>query len=398
MDMLKNRFIFGLTATVALLFILFVWLKPNTNLQQPSLHAKDNTLKADTLKKPTKQQLKRIENGVTPAKPAVDINKQEKQELSHTDNYIIQCDELDEKESDKLTHLNDKVLNNKLDESIPEEYLAKILFNVTGTESEQTESEKLIEKKEHLAKLLDYHNQFPTEPLSFHRLLTECSSKLHNYCTLDFYNKINQIDKDNGALWLTLANIHLINRDVKEAEQALRKAASSRTFNSYFYETIYLHQQVMKKYLPAYSNKLVVAGIGYSASIAWGYSKAIDYCKSINSSDTCLYLGKQMKYGGKTLIQQVLGLGIQRIHHEKMGNNEIANKLKIQADNYVKQNGWNEQSFRAANLMAYDGTLVEVWLNHAIQHGETSAQKLLIEEAIWRSKDPNYNPCPNNSE
>ena len=45
-------------------------------------------------------------------------------------------------------------------------------------------------------------------------------------------------------------------------------------------------------------------------------------------------------------------------------------------------------------LSMFDEELFHSWMNNAIEHGESKAAKMLLEEAINLSADPFYNPCP----
>lgn len=85
---------------------------------------------------------------------------------------------------------------------------------------------------------------------------------------------------------------------------------------------------------------------------------------------------------------------MQRLYHEKEGNTEIIKELETKSENFNTGLVYTELGFKSSLLMLFDDELIEQWLNNGLQYGELKAAQMLIDEAIWRSKNPNYTPCP----
>jgi len=323
---------------------------------------------------------------------------------SPAENYIVECtieDELEQQQNDWST-INRDIFSQQVNLEIPEERLAAILFYQSKEKKDTTDYQAEWRKRnKNIAKVLfEYHQEFPTERLSYHRLLTFCTNQNHSHCTEDFYHKITQVDKENSLLWLTLASIKIKDKAYAEVLNALKQASLASSSYSYFFETIQLHYDVSKKYSPEHANKLFYEGIGFASAIALGYGEITNYCKNIERSNNlanelCLSVGEQMELKGKTVLEQRIGIAMQKIYHEKMANTEMVELMEIKAKAPYPFLG-SEEFTKASTLFFYDPSLMVQWLNNGIKFGEAKAAHMLIDEAIWRSNDPNYNPCPHN--
>lgn len=209
---------------------------------------------------------------------------------------------------------------------------------------------------------------------------------------------MNEIDKNNGALWLTIANIQLNRSNFQFANKALYQASISPSFSIDYFELIQLHQNVVEKYQPNQSPLTLASSIGFAAAVSVSIVESIDYCRTSNIEDlwlqqTCLQLGLQMEAHAEIIIYRLFGIALQKIYHEKFNNIELVAKLEDKSQKPYQGIDIALMN-KASALMFYDNDLARQWLNTGIQFGEKVAFTKVIEEAIWRSKDPNYNPCP----
>jgi hypothetical protein len=315
--------------------------------------------------------------------------------------HVIDCPlDINEDESNELMALNDNIFSNQLDSNLPNELLGKILFSSDWIQLDKTIEEVQLSRSLLIEALYNYHLDHPREKLAYYRLLTECSQIQHYYCNNDFYQKAKQIDNDNGLVWLTVASLYLIEFNLAEANNALYQATLTNTFSNYFFELIFLHHEITKKYAPLQVNKLLIAGIGYTAATPNGYHKAINHCSKAKVDDhvtleACLKIGKQMEDNSATIIHSAMGVALQKIYYEKNGNTVKVKEIEDISKMLLTQTS-SQQYTKATNLMFHDSQLNEQWINYGLQHGEEKNINYIIDEAIWRSNDPNYNPCPNN--
>lgn len=400
-----------LFVTLPMLFLFFYFTKQNDNVIQPN--ASLNMFKEDIKKNLekttqdliTENKASRFEKSTVSENKHTELGNQNN-DMNYAEKYIVECDFLDSENHPELQveidNLNNQLVQ-QLDIDKPNEFLASILFKVKmSTKNSDDLSEKTQRfqyKKEQISSLISYHEQYPNEPLSFARLLTECSHNNQNYCTDDFINKVTKVDKNNGALWLTIANIQLKRKNFQLANEALYQASISSSFNIHYFELINLYQSIAEKYYPNKYSLSFVSSIGYAAAIYISISESIDYCRKSNVEDqwlqqTCLQLGLQMEAHAEIIIYQLFGIALQKIYHEKFNNIELVAKLEDKSQNQYQGIDIALMN-KASALMFFDNELARQWVNNGIQFGEKLAFTKVIEEAIWRSKDPNYKPCPN---
>lgn len=313
--------------------------------------------------------------------------------------YIVDCPlNINEDESNELMALNDNVFSDQLDTNLPNELLGKILFSSDWIQLNKTIEEVQLSRSSMIKALYDYHLSHPSEKISYFRLLTWCTETQYSYCNDDFYQKVKQIDNDNGLAWLTVASLYLEKQNILAANNAFYQASLANTFSVYFFELIYLHHEILKKYVPLQANKLLNTGIGYAAATPSGFHKAINHCSKAIVDDhltleACLKIGNQMENNSDILIHSAMGIALQKIYYDKHEHTEKVDKIKNQSTKLISK-VHQQQYNKATNLMFHDNELADQWVNYGLQHGEEKTIKYIIDEAIWRSKGENYHPCP----
>lgn len=358
-----------------------------------NLHSSSSKIELSHLKK--KKEFPENKSESLPASlaqnPEAKVNAQQE--------YIVDCPlNINEDKSNELMALNDNIFSDQLDTNLPNELLGKILFSSDWLQLDKTIEEVQLSRSSMIKALYDYHLSHPSEKISYFRLLTWCTETQYSYCNDDFYQKVKQIDNDNGLAWLTFASLYLDKQNILAANNALYQASLANTFSDYFFELIYLHHEITKKYVPLQANKLVIAGIGYAAATPTGYHKTIKHCSKAKVGDhstfeACLKIGKQMEDNSATIIHSAMGIALQKIYYEKHGNTEKIKEIEDISKMLLTQTS-SQQYIKATNLMFHDSQLADQWVNYGLQHGEAKTIKHIIDEAIWRSKDENYHPCP----
>lgn len=309
------------------------------------------------------------------------------EEMKAAESHIVACKLNNGQTAKSETDFNNKI-NAQLNLNEPDEYLASLLFFNNNLKINEKETNNSLNNA-----LMNYFEKHSDEPLSFHRLLTQCTQSHYSYCEQSFYDYVAKVDKDNGMLWLTLASIYIKENNSELADKALLNASYAKNFNGYYFETIKLHRNTIKKYAPEQINEQLIAGIGYAAALPLGYEQAFTYCKaseSMSIQEVCLQIGQNMEQLGKTRVQEMLGSGLQKIYHDRKGNFDISREIIAKHEDRVNFT----VEMQAGNLLFYDNQLTEQWLSIAIENKEDNALAFLVQEAISLSKNPDYQPCP----
>lgn len=263
----------------------------------------------------------------------------------------------------------------------PHEQINASLFTKQATNSEV------------IKQLLDYHAQFPKSVIVYDRLLDLCSAKNNAYCNADFFDKAYSIDSENGMLLLKIASYHLHQNNEAQALAFIQQAAKRETFDSYHFHYVENAWRSLKHIKPA--PDALNTAIGYAASLSWNAMTFSKFCmkqKEIREIDACNSLGQAMQKGARTGFIQVLGGAIEKHYAEQSGKHDLIEEIDAKYRKAIDAIS-NKDVLQSYMLATYDESLAEEFINNGKHFGEIKAASLLIKEAIWRSKDPNYNPC-----
>jgi len=298
------------------------------------------------------------------------------------DNYIVSCPETKETASqEQIKQEHEYLKQNWLSSTNPHIKINASIFTSDAT------------NEEHITALLNYHEQFPKSIIAYDRLLDMCAAKKSDYCTPEFFDKATQVDKNNGLLQLKIASFYFEQGNEELALEYIRSAAQYTTFDPYHFHYVDNIWQYLKDTKKA--PRALTDAIGYSAALSWNAMSFSKYCmkqEEARESDACISLGQAMQSGGRTGFIQMLGGSIEKRYAELAGDQERINILESKYRAIIAAVS-REEALKSFTLATYDESLAEDLINNAKHYGETLAADMLIKEAIWRSKDPNYNPC-----
>lgn len=185
----NKRLIISVIIALIFLFIIFQFTLRHTQQKQkttePLFQAVITAQQKNIPPSPDKLSAKKTKQTI-----ATEQQLNTPETTDDTADYIVQCQELDAQQYKELTQLHDEVIAKKLNLDDPEEKLAPLLFQLTDNYHSLSKENKLVHDIAENKSLLNYHERFPTEPLTFHRLLTKCSNAHSNnglgYCTAAF--------------------------------------------------------------------------------------------------------------------------------------------------------------------------------------------------------------------
>lgn len=255
-----------------------------------------------------------------------------------------------------------------------------------------------IDPKEKLEQLYQYHTNFPSDGIAYYQLLNSCHvTNDKERCKNELFDFADQVDVNNGMLNINIAALKIKQGDYSSALQHIRSAADKTYFSEYYYRSLELFSSSVSNYSPDTFLESVVAAIGYAAAQPAHYGVLFEHCMKSSETDlelmdACFQLGKSMSQNSHTIMLQGLGNALVTEYFLKSADNDAALESEYESELITAQN-FNKDTFNVLNLIFSDEDLVRLWLQVGKEQGEAEATKQLIQEAKWRSQDPNYNPC-----
>lgn len=247
-------------------------------------------------------------------------------------------------------------------------------------------------------KLYQYTQSNPTDKIAFYQFINSCHRHIDDpVCHSNLTALAEQADHNNGMLWINIAALKLKQQDQKGALLALHAATQKTYFSEYFFDLVTLFSENT-----AYSSsneyiEAVVSAIGFTAAQPAFYGLLFEQCiqtseDAIDFMDACFQLGKHMSKNSHSVMLSSMGESLVKEHFLKSSNEEAAAESEYGATQIYQVN-FNDEAFKALNLIFNDEALVRQWLQIGREQGEAIATKQMIQEAKWRSRDPNYAPC-----
>ncbi|ALO36256.1 hypothetical protein CMT41_17095 [Colwellia sp. MT41] len=321
---------------------------------------------------------------------AKEINEVSLPSIREDENYILACQTSVDYEEIYKNNITKEKLDYYYDylekSNTPEHQLASILFT---SDTQQDSKLKLLH---------DYLEAYPNNKLALIDLIGLCSNNVeHSVCSNVLFNRASQVDGNNGALWLQIANFHAASGNKQATLNAINKVNKASNFNDYYYQHLALFMRASKGTLDISDNLRAIASLGYHGAIAIHISDITKFCTSTdnlanNKKHTYLVLGKTLEESGTNRVLNTIGLAIQEAIYQTEGNDELSTKTKARKAAFhdpIESVLFN----KAGELMIRDPKLFQYWLSNAVNYGEVKAANMLIEEAILLSKNRHYNPC-----
>lgn len=306
-------------------------------------------------------------------------------EEDNTGDYIYDCSDVIVPQIQNPQQVHTDFISQLKSSSSPEHQLSAILFDHN------------LNEKERFDLLIEYKNNQLESPSLMLDIIGRCSDREIS-CNDDLFAQAIELEGNNSALWLHLANYYFAEKNESMAFDAMNNAIKASEFNDYYYNDLALYMRTSKGLLDVHLSHRVIASIGIFAAKPLWISEMANFCLnnehlSEQENFLCLEVGKLMEYNASLHIANVIGIQFQEKAYEREGNDELVASLNAKAK---KGDNWSTLHNDSFVLSTFDEGLFEYWLDSAINHGEYKAQQLLIEEAITLSKNQYYNPCPVN--
>jgi len=305
----------------------------------------------------------------------------ENEEVS--EGYIFDCSKAVVEEVGNPKKVHEEFIATLKQSSFPEHQLGAILFDNN------------INENERFNLLLNYKNKHTETPSLMMDIIGRCSGREIS-CDDSLIEQAIELDGNNSALWLLLANYYFEKKNIDSALKAMDSAVRASDFNDFYYDDVSLYVRTSKGLLDVPLAHRVISGIGILAAKPLWISEVAHFC--LNSENLtaqqnylCLETGKLMEHNASLSIANMIGVQFQEKAYEREGNDELLASIKLHAN---KMEAWSTTHNDSFVLSTFDEGLFLYWLDSAMHYGESKAQQMLIEEAITLSKNEYYNPCP----
>ncbi|QCZ93269.1 hypothetical protein [Salinimonas iocasae] len=204
---------------------------------------------------------------------------------------------------------------------------------------------------------------------------------------------------DDAANWLSVAQFYAATDNDQKVVYALNELLDAPQFNSAYADYIRRALYLLSSGKSISEYQVVMYGTGTWAATAVPLSALKRWCKDRRQhsyhSDLCARVGQTLFSRAKETSLKIAGQQILRSTLQEPEQLKRISQIQHQTDALSNWPPARRLDFaRSANLMAYDDTLITVWLDTLEYQGEEAATDMLIKEATLKSQNPFYTPCP----
>lgn len=232
--------------------------------------------------------------------------------------------------------------------------------------------------------LFNYYNNEPYHPVVTLELISSCIKSEDERCNADFVYQAIAKDSNNGAIWYAAISYFAENHNDDAVLNAIDSLEKTSIFNERYGEKVLLYTDAMAGFTGTSFGMNAVLGIGESFSIIPWARPVTNWCKA-NSldqlrNDACLVLGRQIEKRANTLLSQFIGIALQGIAYNAIGNISAANETDKRRDSLTQST--KKFSSQAVDIMLLlDERLMRSYLTNLDQYGEVQAQLKTVEDA-----------------
>lgn len=203
---------------------------------------------------------------------------------------------------------------------------------------------------------------------------------------------------NNANFWFRLAAIRLDADDTDGAYTALRRSLDAPEYNEYFIEHVELFARGLAAFNNAPYNERVVAGFGLAAALHGAEGDVLLACQEHAPTSSkwlavCMTVGERMEVSGRTMMTEMLGLGLQKSMFEIAGDDQRARTAEMRING--RRRFLDEMLIIDEQLvvLSYDERVLESYIDTWKAFGERQAMLYLQRETHRLMNTPGYQPC-----
>ncbi len=249
------------------------------------------------------------------------------------------------------------------------------------------------------AQLHDVMDSEPRNPLIAWNYVEYCSG-LYAPCGLAsalVEQRALRADPSNGALWAKIAAKRFERGNRAGALEAMQQAATASQFDSFWIDHILAFERALRVVPNPNRRNGLIDAIGFVTVLPSSEVEIVRTCKqeaprNPQWMDACLAYGKRLERDGRTLLNQMFGLAIQRNVMESAGD-PIAlmrvQDVEIRYSEYLRQ--FADASMNA--MLEFDESLAWRYVELIQAAGEVEAMRQIRVEVDRLLASPEYKPC-----
>lgn len=339
-------------------------------------------------------------NQSTPMLTSLPSKKQKPEKLAYSaqqeenENSIASCDKALEQDWLSQDENIDTVTKSLIEDT------QKFLTRLDASESFNSQLTRTLlsahtEDSDTLNRLAELYRNFPESKLLSYDLVNFCTISSGS-CDENIYQQAISLDRENGALWLSVAIRNIVNQDEQQAIYALNQLASKPVYNEYWGKHVELFASTLESAGASRGLAVDMTAISFAGAIPVPAVGALfSFCKDKSATqadiaEACLNAGAKMAENDKTFLTQAFGLALQDNVYEKLEDEQNREYIKQRKLVYDRQlNLYN----KATELAWSKKQLAQDWFTVLKNNGESVANYYIIDEAIRVSSAPDFDPC-----
>ncbi|MBD3584270.1 hypothetical protein HHX48_00800 [Salinimonas sp. HHU 13199] len=206
------------------------------------------------------------------------------------------------------------------------------------------------------------------------------------------------VNADDAENWLSVALFYAAENDEPNLVYALNEMLNAPQFTSAYADYLKRALHVIPdEGFTRYT--ALIHGVGTWAASAVPFPALRSWCNAQNqyslNNDLCRRAGQTLFVRSKENISRIFGLQLSLSTFNEAEDSDSIAQVSAQLLQLTTWPKKRRSDFeRSINLVAYDETLIPIWLDALEFEGEASASEELIREASIRSKNDAYKPCP----
>ena len=207
------------------------------------------------------------------------------------------------------------------------------------------------------------------------------------------------VDADNGQVWLEIAGERIRTGRWAEARKALRQAANSTRFETYWVNHVTAIERALASSTDFSYRERMIHAMGYAAAIPVpSFADLGNVCRAESGApgswvDICANVGEQLRQSGNDLLTLGVGYKLASIVAERRGDANAVERYRAQSRALWNRTMTRQQEAHADALLANDPAVMQRYVENYRVYGEIRAMELLAEEAIRLSADETYDQC-----
>ena len=249
------------------------------------------------------------------------------------------------------------------------------------------------------AQLHDVMDSEPRSPLIAWNYVEYCSDR-YTPCGLApalVEQRALLADPSNGALWAKIAAKRSERGNRAGALEAMRRAVTASQFDSFWVDHILAFERALRVVPNPNRRNGPIDAIGFVAALPSSEVEIVRTCRqeaprNPQWMDVCLAYGKRLERDSRTLINQMLGLAIQRNAMESAGDQiplMRVQDVEIRNNEYLRR--FADASMNA--ILGFDDSLAWRYVELIQAAGEVEAMRQIRVEVDRLLASPEYKPC-----